>query len=179
MEISSWSSYKNNTYLTSFLCTGLIVLLTYLLLKFCKSTPLQPTPAPVAKPEDSRPKLSISGHIALSDLPTTNTLGEHTRLYLIFQVQTTEQEEEIRNTLKSVTTLEDYRILFCETEIGYRSIVRQLNPRLHIDDDSAKAREMRGYTHSIALVTELQCEFYQLIEYKDCHGLVLKLLLTN
>lgn len=149
--------------------TGIcIIVLTILIIKLCKKSSQPEPPAAPQKVEDSRPKLSITGQTAIQHLPTLERLGELYRVYLISQVDSDEAESSIRDSVAPIKTLQEHRVMFSSTEIGYKSLVRQLNPKMHIDNRIDMAREMRGYVNSIAVLTTEQCEFYQLAVFEEC-----------
>lgn len=149
---------------------------------FKKRSPVQSTrPVPEkAKKEDRRPRLSISGSLITPDsLSTVSKLGRFTKLHLIFMVKSTEEEQKILGMLSEVMNLAMHRVIFCETNIGYKAVVRQLAPKLHIEDSLGYANEMSSYVNAIAVVGNSESEyFYHIPEFQDCQRIVIHIL-TN
>lgn len=133
-----------------------------------------------AKKEDRRPRLSISGSLITPDtLSTVSKLGRFTKLHLIFMVNSTEEEQKISGMLSEVTNLAMHRVIFCETSIGYKAVVRQLAPKLHIEDSLVCANEMSSYVNAIAVVGDAECDyFYHIPEFLDCQRRIIHIL-TN
>lgn len=145
------------------------------------------TPAPVLrqlpekiKKEDRRPRLSVAGSLVnLETLSTVSKLGRFTRIHLVFKVDSIEEEQKIKEMLGEVSNLALHRVLFCETLIGYKAIIRQLSPKLHIEDDIQCANEMSSYVNAIAIVNNTDSEyFYQIPDFKDCQRRIIHIL-TN
>ena len=154
-----------------------LVAIYYFFIRRSQQAPIL-APARPAKKEDMRPRVSITGTLITPE--TLNTLlriGRYSRLYLVFRVMNSDEEEKIKHLLEDVVSLAKHRILFCETEIGYKALLRQLNPQLHIEENLKYAREMSGYLNAIAIVTDQECDhFYQIIEFKDSEGLIINIL---
>lgn len=158
--------------------TFLILVVTFYFL-FRKRTTIPRQAAPRRPAEDIRPKVSMNGKLLSGHdkLETLRNIGKSCRMYIVFEVRNDEEVKEIQNMLEKVETIEKYRILFCETEIGYKAIIRQLNPRLHLESDARKALEMKGYVNSITMITQEVCEgFYQIVEFAKCETLILNIL---
>ncbi|CAG9321970.1 unnamed protein product [Blepharisma stoltei] len=158
--------------------TLIILVITICILCRKRTNPTRPPPARRPQ-EDIRPKICINGKLVLGSerLETLRALGKSCRVYVVFEVRTDDEEREIRDMLAKIETLEKYRILFCETEIGYKALVRQLNPRLHVECDISRAMEMKSYLNSITMITHDQCEgFYQIVDFAGSESLILNIL---
>ena len=164
--------------------TALVILATLLVLRICKKPPRTPVAAARAKkPEDSRPRISLAGQLLFSTpaapaqaaaLDTLAALGKDFRVHVVCQVSSDEEETAMRRQLEALVA--EHRVLFCTTEIGYKSLIRQLNPRLHLDLSLAQAREMRAYTQSICLVGSQPSEFQSIPEFVGCAEWIRRLL---
>ena len=68
------------------------------------------------------------------------------QLILIFDVKNDEDEQEIKDRISCLVSadLPLHRILFSEKEEGRISIVRQLNPILHLDSSALVAQALDG-----------------------------------
>ena len=130
------------------------------------------------KKEDSRPRISIAGSlISPSEVSTITKIGKFSRLHMIFKVRNNDEENQIREMLINIGTINQNRILFCETDIGYKAIIRQLSPQLHIEENLQIAQEMSAYLNAIAIVGDEESEqFYQIIEFHDCEGMIVNIL---
>jgi hypothetical protein len=96
---------------------------------------------------------------------------------LIFKVQSSEEEEKIQEMLQNLVNLSPHRVLFCETDIGYKALVRQLNPQLHVEQSMQFANEMSSYLNAIAIVSDQECEqFYQIIDFQDSEMMIVSIL---
>jgi hypothetical protein len=156
--------------------TGLAVIVLYYFLRK-RSTPPNVAQLPKhEKKKDLKPRVSISGKlITPASLRTLLKISKFTRLHLVFRVGSNEEEASIKEMIKDI--IPQHRILFCETEIGYKAILRQLNPQLHLEDNLAYAREMNAYLNDIAVVSDEETDqFYQIIDFVDCEGMVLNIL---
>ena len=173
-----FSEKKTKKFLTIFFYSLVGLAILYFFLK--KRNPLPAARSIPVKPakEDRRPRLSISGSLVTPlTLQTLSSLGKYTKLHLVFKVSSSEEEAQILSMLKPTQNLAAHHILFCETDIGYKSIVRQLSPKLHIEESLLTANEMSSYLNAIAVVSEKDCEsFYQLMELRDCQSKVLRIL---
>lgn len=173
-----FSEKKTKKFLTIFFYTLIGFAVLYFFLKKRNPQPVaRSIPSKLTK-EDRRPRISISGSlITPQTLQTLTSLGKYTKLHLIFKVSNSEEESKILTMLKNVQTLSAHHILFCETDIGYKSIIRQLSPKLHIEDSLLTASEMSSYLNAIAIVSDKGCEsFYQLIEFQDSQSKILRIL---
>ena len=169
---------KTKKLITMTIYTALAFVLIYFIFRK-RSTPLPVPQAPkVIKREDNRPRISISGSLITPDaLKTISKIGRFSRLHLVFRVQNNEEENKIKEMLQEVTNLSQHRVLFCETEIGYKALLRQLNPVLHIEQSLTYATDMSAYLNAIAIVSDQECEqFYQIIEFQDCESMVVNIL---
>lgn len=177
-ELIDLSDKKTRKFFMMTIYTLIAFLILYFF--FRKRTP--PARAPQAiktvKKEDSRPRISISGQLIIPrTLRTLSKIGKFCRIHLIFKVSNNDEENSIKDLLKDLANISQHRILFCETEIGYKATVRQLNPSLHIEHNLQYAQDMSGYLNAIAVVTDQECEqFYQIIEFQDCEGMIVNIL---
>ena len=152
---------------------GVYTLIAFLVIYyfFRRRSPQTRAPAPSKSPkkEDTRPRISITGNlISPSSIFTLSKISKISRLHLVFNVKNNQEEEEIKSMLKEVTNLSPHRILFCETEIGYKAIIRQLAPQLHIEESLRLAQEMSGYLNAIALVSDEESDrFSQIFEFRN------------
>lgn len=177
-EILDFSDKRTKKYLTMTLYTAIILLIAYFLFRKRLAPPQNPQVPKATKKEDVRPRLSISGTLVTPEsLSTLSKIGRFTRLYLMFKVANNEEEDKIKNILIQVPSLTPHRVLFCETDIGYKALLRQLNPTLHIEKSLQYANEMAAYINAIAIVSDQECEqFYQIIEFQDCESMIVNIL---
>lgn len=131
-----------------------------------------------SKKEDTRPRICVCGSlISTGSLFTLSKISKFSKLHLVFKVQNNEEEAEIKKMLNEVTTIAPHRILFCETEIGYKALIRQLAPQLHIEESLRLAEEMSGYVNAIALVSDEESNrFYQIFEFRNCEAMIVNIL---
>ena len=144
-----------------------------------RTPPTQTAPAPKQlKREDTRPRISIAGSlISPRELITLSKICKFSRLHLVFKVRNNDEETQIKEMLKDIGVLNQNRILFCETDIGYKAILRQLNPQLHIEENLQLAQEMSAYLNAIVIIGDEEFEqFYQIIEFRDCEGMIVNIL---
>lgn len=77
-------------------------------------------------------------------------------LYIIARVTSDEMETSVRKALRNAGAFEagvdERKVLFCETQQGRVSMVRQIEPHLHIDNSTAVASALQRYIKFIALV---------------------------
>jgi hypothetical protein len=139
--------------------------------------PAQPPPKPVKK-DDNRPRVSISGALVTPEtLKTLSAIGRFSRLHLILKVSGDDEEAKFKEMLAGLENLSSHRVLFCDTIEGYRALIRQLNPQLHVDVDLGFARDMGQFINAIALVTCQDAgQFYQLVRFTDCEREILRIL---
>mmetsp|Transcript_6972 Transcript_6972/g.12745 ORF Transcript_6972/g.12745 Transcript_6972/m.12745 type:complete len:171 (+) Transcript_6972:969-1481(+) len=156
---------------TGIVYSALLLLVT--LLFFCRKKKTQPVEEPVTqKPRDLRPIITLNGTallgfpVAKSKLLVLQDLTQRFRVYIPIQATDEVQEKELMLQLSEV--MPGYRVLFYKTELGYMSMVRQLNPRVHMESSRDLALEMRRYLETIIVVSESQCEgFLQVICLED------------
>lgn len=177
----NFNDKRTRKYFTMAIYTAVILLIGYFFLRK-RNTPIpvpqaQQVPKPKKK-EDTRPRISVSGSLINPDsLNTLSKIGRFSRLYLVFKVMNTDDEDRIKAMLNGVPNLVLYRVLFCETDIGYKAVLRQLNPQLHVESNLQLANEMAGYMNAILMVCEEECEqFYQIIEFQDCESMIFNIL---
>lgn len=100
----------------------------------------------------SPPRLSV----IQSALPALCELARCSDLYLVTQVSSDAGEEAVRRALSDAgiidSGLNPHKILFCETEMGRGSIVRQLEPAMHVDTSTAVSDALRPFVPSVLLV---------------------------
>lgn len=177
---------QHKKYALALLYTIIVLLITFYFFFYRRrhstniSNNLQPNLIPFIPSEDIKPKLSINGRAILSTpteetIYTLNQLSKHFRCYPIFQVSHDDEEHKIKEAYQSVKGIPPHRWIFCETETGYRSILRQLSPRLHLENDIYIAKQMAPYIPNIIIITEEQCEgFLQLPVFIHSHDFLVK-----
>jgi hypothetical protein len=178
LKLFDFSEKKSKKYLAIlFYCLVGLAILYFFLKKRSPSVPAR-VPQEKHQKEDRRPRLSVSGSLISPETTSTlSKLGRFTRLSLIFKVCSNDEEAKIREMLSSVQHLSPHHILFCETDIGYKALIRQLSPKLHIEESLSLASEMSSYVNAIAMVSDKECEyFYQLLEFQDCQSKVIRIL---
>lgn len=150
-----------------------VLILAVTLLVCCRRKKPEVNQQPAAqKPRDARPVLTING-TALLDSPISQSklvvlqdLSQRFRVYIPCLATNDEAEKNLLSQISGV--LPGYRVLFYKVETGYLSIIRQLNPAIHLESSVALALEMRRYLESIIMVSEGQCEgFLQVMRFED------------
>ena len=180
-------SFQHKKYLLAIIYTILALLLTlyFFFYRRRRNTAIQnnprPSPVSLAPKEDIKPKLSLNGRALLLDpsaevINTLEELSREFRLYPICQVLSDSEEQRIKEAYQSIKGIPHHRWIFCETDMGYRSILRQLNPRLHLEKDLYIAKQMAPYIPTIVMITEDQCEgFFQIPVFIHSHNFLIKL----
>lgn len=181
------SPLQNKKYALVFIYTALVLLITFYFFFYRRrqttntQNDIQVNSITPSYYEDSKPKLSINGRAILSNpvqevIYTLDELSKQFRCYPIFQVTNDGEEDKIKETYQSIKGIPPHRWIFCETELGYRAILRQLTPRLHLEKDMYIAKQMAPYIPHIVMVTEEQCEgFFQLPVFIHSHHFLMKL----
>jgi hypothetical protein len=127
------------------------------------------------RPRDTRPILTLNGTSLLSNIITNSELlvlqdlTQRFRVYIPFLASDNESEANLCSQFEAVVPR--HRLLFYQTDLGYKSILRQLSPQVHLETSSELALEMQRFLESIVMVSENQCEgFLQVIYLEETPG---------
>jgi len=89
-------------------------------------------------------------------IPILIDLVQRSDLYLITRCNSDAIEREVLKVLEDAKLFENglnrHKVLFCETSLGKGSIVRQLDPKLHIDDELNILTSLIPYIPKLALI---------------------------
>eukprot|EP00276_Gloeochaete_wittrockiana_P005295 CAMPEP_0184669324 /NCGR_PEP_ID=MMETSP0308-20130426/76742_1 /TAXON_ID=38269 /ORGANISM="Gloeochaete witrockiana, Strain SAG 46.84" /LENGTH=202 /DNA_ID=CAMNT_0027115529 /DNA_START=101 /DNA_END=709 /DNA_ORIENTATION=+ len=96
-------------------------------------------------------------YVQESALNTLLDLSRTTDLYLITRCDDDATEQNVLSALDRAglfdAGLNRYKVLFCSTVMGKASIVRQLEPNMHIDEDDVVISTLKPHIKSLALVS--------------------------
>lgn len=78
-------------------------------------------------------------------------------LYVIARIDSDENEEKLRKVLEEAKLfecgLDPRKVVFCETETGRVSIVRQIEPDLHVDETASVVSELQRFVKFVAFIS--------------------------
>lgn len=75
-------------------------------------------------------------------------------VYIIVQVEDDKGEENVRQALQpfiASNALDERKVVFCETEIGKVSVVREIESELHVDESLVVIRELSRFVPFVVL----------------------------
>jgi len=91
-------------------------------------------------------------------VPILIDLIQRCDLYLITRCNSDSIEQEILKALEEAKLFENglnrHKVLFCEQSMGKSSIVRQLDPKLHIDDELSVLASLSPYIPKLAFINQ-------------------------
>ncbi|KAL6782272.1 hypothetical protein ACKKBG_A06185 [Auxenochlorella protothecoides x Auxenochlorella symbiontica] len=109
--------------------------------------------------EPSANALEDSASVMPSMIPLVLELARRVNLYALAHVASDVGEATVRGALEHAGLLgpnhgqlPPHRLLFCGTREGKASMVRQLEPQLHIDADAETVRQLQRFVPSLVLV---------------------------
>ncbi len=84
---------------------------------------------------------------------------QHCEVFLLCRVESDVGEAAVRGVLEDAGVcgraggqVAPHRVLFCGTAVGSTSLVRQLEPDLHVDGDAATVKELQRFLPRLLLV---------------------------
>ena len=99
--------------------------------------------------------LTPSFELISDALEAVKLLVSATDLYLITVVSSDEEEERARAALQAAVQagVNATKLLFCSTSTGKSSMIRQLEPAMHIDDDGTLLESIQRFVPRLLLIS--------------------------
>ncbi len=100
--------------------------------------------------------LDDAGNVRAEMVSVLKKFANLFELYLVVRVDNDESEDKISASFRNadVTGFDIRKLVFCDTVDGRVSIVRQIEPHLHIDETESVVTKLQRFIKHVAIVSE-------------------------